>query len=384
MDSLPNDHWRRLVRYLSQEVTPEEQEETQAWILEDEQRAKLMDELREVWEMTDRVGRSRDLEEAWGAMVSKMESNGYAEGEETQHSSVELADASASPAEKEPSRPSTRRRLRGRGRLLTRVLTFAGVVVVLVTLAVLFAEGGISLSSESEARTFSTRPGERATVRLSDGSEVRLNVDSRLTLPADFEGKKREVYLEGEAFFDVAPDSTRPFVVEVEGASVRVLGTAFGVKAYPEGRKKEVAVKEGAVTFQPKCANQAEESTPVLLRAHHLGVVAGQHVKTMRGGEDVKQRLAWTEGQLVFDDAPFDEVHRKLERWYDLEIDARFESHDVDQLNAAFDEESPMNAVTAVASALGLRYRTEEGTIIFYREEQPSGERSEPVRPQSS
>ncbi len=385
MDSIPNDHWRRLVRYLSREATPEEQDETQTWILEDEQRAKLMDELREVWEATDRSPQSRDLEGAWESMVSKVESDGQPAGGISQHSSVDSADASSSRPENTSSRSPTRRRLRERGGLLARALVFAGVVVGLVALTVLFANGGSFLSSEREARTFSTRPGERATVRLSDGSEVRLNVDSRLTMPSDFDGDKREVHLEGEAFFDVAQDSTRPFVIQMDGASVRVLGTAFGVKAYPEDRRKEVAVKEGTVAFQPSRVNQSKGASPVLLRAQHLGVVAGQHVKTVQGGgEEVKQHLAWTEGQLIFDDAPFDEVHRKLERWYDLEIEVRFETTEVDRLNATFEEESSMNAVAAVASALGLRYRTEGETVVFYREKQGSGGASDPVRRQSS
>lgn len=376
------------MRYLSRETTPEEQEETQAWILEDEQRAKLMDELREVWEATDRSSQSRDVDAAWESMVSKIEKIELppASGE-AGHPSVDSADAGSTAMQKKPGASGTaraRQRLQGGGRFLTRALTFTGVVVVLATLAVLLTNGGVPLSSEGDARTFSTRPGERATVRLSDGSNVRLNVDSRFTVAADFEGEKREVHLEGEAFFDVASDSTRPFVVQMEGASVQVLGTAFGVKAYPEGRKKEVAVKEGAVAFQPEHSNQSAASNPVLLRTHHLGVVAGQHVKTMRGGEEVKQHLAWTEGQLIFDDAPFDEVHRKLERWYDLEVEVRFEPRDVDRLNATFDDESPMNAVTAVASALGLRYRKEERAVVFYLEEQASSGISEPVMRKSS
>lgn len=213
-------------------------------------------------------------------------------------------------------------------------------------------------------KVFTTKPGQQATVRLGDGSKVRLNADSRLKVMPGFGDRNRAVRLTGEAYFEVARDTTRSFVVRTKGARATALGTAFNVEAYAESSAREVAVEEGIVSLR---SDQESKKDTVHLRANHLGKVYGPHLQTLRDGAAVHNRMAWTEGELVFSDASFDEVTRRLERWYNAEIRSQVSIGKVDRLNASFHEKSLGEVVGATSAALDLMYRREGKVVVFYR-----------------
>lgn len=364
MEPHSNINWHRLVRYLTGESTPEEEEKTQTWILENSERARLMDELKSVWDITEMSSKSRDVDSAWEKVKSQLD-----EGDSSRMGDTEaiVEDGSLGSCNRN-STPERRTRsgshLYERRRSFSRVGMFLGVVLVTSLLAIVSYDLSSSLKEEDSPQVFTTEPGQRATVRLSDGTNVRLNVDSRLKLPPDFGTQNRTVHLQGEAYFEVTRDTTRPFIVKMQGAEAKALGTAFNVDAYAQSGKREVAVTEGMVALQT--AKRATQDT-VNLRAHHLGVVFGKHLQAVRQNAAVEKRVAWKNGQLVFDDTPFNEVAHRLGRWYDVEVESRVESEEVDQLNASFHEESLEEAVKAIAAALDLQYRKDGGKIVFYQ-----------------
>ena len=183
---------------------------------------------------------------------------------------------------------------------------------------------------------------------------------------ANFVSGKREVYLEGEAQFAVASDTSRPFIVRTSGVEVEVVGTVFGVRAYEDDERTEVAVAEGEVVFRPSEARAATDT--VVLRENHLGIVSGRLVQAERDGVVIGDHLGWTDGRLVFSDAPFDEVIRRLERWYDLDIELEIPSAAIDRLNATFEREPLDQVLGEISLALRLRYRKRGEAIIFYRQ----------------
>jgi ferric-dicitrate binding protein FerR (iron transport regulator) len=365
MDPCPEINWHRLVRYLSGEASSDQRERTQEWILDDERRARVMDELKRVWDATESSPRRRDVDAAWETVSDRLEAD--VDG----GALPSRGDPGHAPNRDEKKRTARPRHRRRDGwRLFLRVGAFGGAIAAAALLVVLLLDGLPSASSGDQDRTFSTKPGERATVHLSDGTKVRLNVDSRLTLPGDFGEGTRAVDLTGEAYFEVVRDTSRPFVVRVDGATAEVLGTAFDVRAYADDAERRVAVAEGAVALRPE---RAATRDTVLLRARHLGIVSGPHVQTVRRDTDIERWLAWTSGQLVFDDTPFEEVVPKLERWYDIRVETRVDPSAVDRLNATFEEESVGKAIKAIAAALDLQYRRDEQAVIFYRQGTPPG-----------
>lgn len=148
-----------------------------------------------------------------------------------------------------------------------------------------------------------TQTGERSTVILTDGSRIELSTATALTV--DLTAQRRRIkLLEGEAWFQVAPDAARPFVVEAAGGSTTALGTAFAVTL--NGRGADVAVTEHAVRVAADGA-QARVSEGQSLRYGPRGVGAVQEADPLA--------LAWREGRLAFVNRPLGEVAAALDRW---------------------------------------------------------------------
>ena len=253
------------------------------------------------------------------------------------------------PRRRASARPSSVRPFFVRRRVVTGV-----AALFIAALGALWLYG--SSASAPEAKTFATQEGQRAVVRLTDGTRVHLNVDSRLTLLANFGAARRGVRLEGEAFFEVAKDSARPFVVHAGGATTRVLGTAFDVSAYPDDDGARVVVKEGRVVLRSDQPSPATQE--VVLTRRQMGQLLRSGERVVRKGLDVSRHLAWTKGQLVFENAPFKEVARKLERWYGLTVVLKDTAAPPrGHLNARFAEDQPLSDVlSVVATAFHLEY----------------------------
>jgi len=159
---------------------------------------------------------------------------------------------------------------------------------------------------------FTTPAGQRAQVVLNDGSVVWLNANSTLRYPSRFEKHKRKVELTGEAFFEVFHDAKRPFIVSTDKVAVKVLGTKFNVFAYKSSKELNVAIVEGSV-----CVCKGDET--IHLKSHEIAsLVDGRLVKSKYFNSEF---LLWKEGIYAFDDMPFYEIAKKLELYYDIQIE---------------------------------------------------------------
>jgi len=151
-------------------------------------------------------------------------------------------------------------------------------------------------------------------LELADGTQVRLNANSRLELAKGFGENNREVYLIGAANFDVKKDPTLPFIINANNGSIEVLGTVFEVNAYPN-KDVELNVAEGKVKFASKTAEKED-----LFIAGDRGLLTAdgkELTKTIRKNENY---AAWWTRRLVFEDAPLNEVFIDLEKAYNVEI----------------------------------------------------------------
>lgn len=151
-------------------------------------------------------------------------------------------------------------------------------------------------------------------LRLQDSTKVYLNSGSRLEFPSRFDREERRVKVSGEVFFEVKHDAAWPFRVELEGGSIRVLGTSFNVKAYPEEHRIFTTLVEGKVTFAWK--DRPEER-----------LQPGQQISCYKTDghteiQKVDTRLytAWKDGLFWFQDMPLEEILKIVARWFDLEV----------------------------------------------------------------
>ncbi len=163
--------------------------------------------------------------------------------------------------------------------------------------------------------------GQKLTFFLSDGSKVRLNSESSISYLQTFDSTQRVVTLEGEAFFEVTPDSKRPFIVRTGEIETTVVGTSFNVEAYPAEEKVKVAVKTGKVSVnipRPKTNDVSGET--IVLSPMEMATYSRKTNKSMVSGYDPLTVLGWSEGTLHFENASMSEFILKLERWYGVDI----------------------------------------------------------------
>jgi len=169
---------------------------------------------------------------------------------------------------------------------------------------------------KAEILTKNTQKGQRANFSLKDGSKIKLNADSRLLIPESFTDSTRVVELtSGEAYFEVAPDEDRPFIVKTNELAVAVLGTAFNVHSYTSDNIVSIAVTEGKVAVGKPHKPATFYLTPG--EACYFNKQTGELKKSTFDNEKL---LAWKDGILIFEDADVNDILKELERWYGVEF----------------------------------------------------------------
>ena len=222
-------------------------------------------------------------------------------------------------------------------------------------------------------REYVTRRGQMATIQLADGSQLVLAAESRLRISNDFGVSKRDLFLEGEAVFDVAHDAARPFRVYSKGAVAQDIGTRFDIRAYPSDSLVTVAVADGIVALSPQgqpsvesVARTAPTAEGILLRRGFVGTLGnGGRVSTVRD-PFISRRFSWTDGRIQFTDRNLSEVVSDISRWYDVDvrvIDSDLSSRPV---TASFSIQSVNEMVEALGLAVNARIER-QGRVIILR-----------------
>lgn len=166
----------------------------------------------------------------------------------------------------------------------------------------------------SEWTIKSNPKGQKSTLQLADGSNVVLNAESELRFKSGFGQNHRELYLSGEAFFEVASDSM-PFRVHSGNLITTALGTSFNINSYQDDW-----VQVQLATGKVRVMNVAKDNQFVELIPGEEAVI-GENSQLKKGNFDLDKAFFWKDGVLVFNNMPFQEVIRTLERWYAAEIE---------------------------------------------------------------
>ena len=178
-----------------------------------------------------------------------------------------------------------------------------------------YAMAGLYKDAEEVYNTLVTPIGGEYPLVLSDGTKVFLNAETELKYPVVFVGDKRIVDLKGEAYFEVAKDAKKPFIVRVNGAEITVLGTSFNVNTYGDDGHVYTTLVNGKVQVVSGKNGQEEVLAPGM-----------QGIVNMETGEltvrevDVDLYVSWREGRFVFRAMTLDLIMRQLQRWYDFDV----------------------------------------------------------------
>lgn len=179
---------------------------------------------------------------------------------------------------------------------------------------------GVNKIKDLSFNTLSVPNGKQFTITLSDGTNVHLNAGSSLRYPVSFiKGKKRQVFLMGEGYFDVAHSDQNPFVVNAQNLDILVHGTKFNVSNYPEDRDTEVVLLDGSVSLS-ESSDSKEEREEVFLKPGFKGVYNKSGSNISKQEVNTSIYTSWMKGNLVFRDVAFENIIQKLERHYNVVI----------------------------------------------------------------
>jgi len=197
--------------------------------------------------------------------------------------------------------------------LLPLRIAAAAVAIMALTLAFVYFTGDTNI--KQEVVSFTNHLKENRIIRLADGSTVVLGPATKIDYPMSFDGlSTREVYLEGQAFFDIRRDSLRPFIVHTGQLQTRVLGTAFNIKAFSNESDITVTVKRGKVQVEEK------GTTLGIITPEEQIIYNKNEEKSIRKTVNVDLCLNWKEHDLFFDNLTFGEAAELLEDRFKVKI----------------------------------------------------------------
>ena len=195
-------------------------------------------------------------------------------------------------------------------------------------------------------------------VVLADGTKVWLNSASRLIYPQSFMGKERRVVLSGEAFFDVAHDAERPFIVETSRMNVKVLGTRFNVNDYDDNEEVSTTLVNGSVEIVSG-GQQAFRLVP--------GEQAyGKENELEKREVNVRLYTSWIDGKFLFNNTELEEIAKQISRWYDVEIFFSSENVKKVRFTGAIVKFKPLDdLVRMIESTSQVRFSVKGKTIVI-------------------
>lgn len=256
-------------------------------------------------------------------------------------------------------------------------LKLTGVAAVLLPL-VFLAIRHIVLPDKKPAKTFVTVFGERKSIQLPDGSVVNLNAGSEIMIDKEFGVSSRNVYLKGEAFFDVKHDTKNPFIVHTPAMDVKALGTAFDVKAYENEKLTETSLIRGLIevtlkehdnkvlVLHPNQKIAWHRQTVELVNTNKsqkkdsiLEVAMPKNIKATNNG-DIKE-IAWRENRLVFEDDSFSNIATLLERWYGVRIEFIDESIKAYRFTGVYEKEDLKTVLAFMKESKSFNYNIVNG-----------------------
>ncbi|WP_020529079.1 FecR family protein [Flexithrix dorotheae] len=250
--------------------------------------------------------------------------------------------------------------------LLTRNVAFyfyrIAAVLVLLAGAYLFHLDFSKVQPEQINQELFTlkenKKGIRSTLKLPDGTMVKLNVNSKLKVPNQFKPDERRVYLEGEAYFDVVKDSTRPFIIESGDLQTTVKGTSFNVNAYPKNNKVQVAVAEGLVEVKSKGKK--------LLLAENEAAELDLEKELLERVSFNKNAIAWKDGILIFNNTNLKELFSDIENWYGVKIVLGKDIKMLEKITASYDNASLKTVLESISYSANFKYEINGDVVTIY------------------
>ena len=211
--------------------------------------------------------------------------------------------------------------------------------------------------------TKSCSAGEKSTITLMDGTRIILNSSSLITFPEVFSSDSRVIELEGEAFFDVARDPSRPFIINSGNLRIKVLGTSFNVTTYPSSNEVKVAVATGKVAIDSY--DEKGDVNQITLAPNEMAIYSRSSNELTMTSYDSLEVLAWKDGILYFKNKNINQITAELAKWYGVTfvIDKKL-NHDYDY-TGAFDNESLEEVLIGLGFVFDFDFKIQDKVVTI-------------------
>ena len=357
--------WSHIAEYFAGELTSSETKEIESWIKSSPKREKQLKKLYQVWKESQFPPYQLDEESSWEKLQHSISA-----AEELEQSSGGFEAASG-----DGSRGGNNLRLHGSharsAKKFTKnnsvLLVAASILVVGILISIfVFMNDHSDMDEGTGFSEIVVRDGEKATYSLKDGSRIVMHAGSRLKVPDDYYDNDRQLFLEGEAYFEVSHDPDKPFVVYSHNSYTRVVGTHFLMQAWPESAK-QVIVSQGKVLFgERRLEVGSTEHEGTLVSENQLGVLTEDQILLTEDVEDMNVYLGWMEGRILFHDRPLKDLLTQLERWYSIELIVENEHIGDKNITAEIDLNNPVKTVLkAIAYSLNLEIEMTDRKAVF-------------------
>jgi transmembrane sensor len=360
-----NRFWNLLGKKLSGEALPDELRELEQLMKDYPDLVFSISHIEELWRQGAKTTDDYDAELAFEMHLTKLKAVGVDMPE--LQTSVSISEFSA-----DDDQPSFRR----------KIIAFSIVACLLVAIALAWPHKSNKSDEAFTIKKFSevSSPlGSKTKLVLPDSTVVWLNAGSKLTYSENFGSANRNTILSGEAFFDVRK-STVPFVIHANGVQIKVLGTAFNVKSYPNEKTTETSLVRGRVEItldrrpgekfilKPNeklvVANEPEETKHVAEKKQEPLVILSGLTHTIK---DEIVETSWVENKLIFQDESFTELAQKMERWYAVRIQIKNEKIANERLTGTFTTETVQAALEELQMITPFHFTIKSNSIEITR-----------------
>lgn len=335
---IENPGWEQLARYLAGEARAAESEQVEAWAAQSDENRRELEQNRMLFDASKGCFELNQFnpEEAWQKVQQKI-----------------------NPADNLIPMPQRRNR-----KLYAAFIKYAAILIF----AIFAGTAGYYLVTGLANEMQQVVLADEMTVReitLSDGTVVTLNKNSKLEYPSKFSNGKREVTITGEGFFDVQPDPDKPFIINAGNMQVKVLGTSFNVKAYPETESVEVTVETGIVQVTKRIAEVNEAVAEMKLHRGEKGILYNTAGKLEKSNNSDPNYIAWKTRNLIFNRTQLNDVIQYLEDIY--HIDIQLEDNELEKLvlTAHFENKPHDFILNVIQLTFGLELTRENGAYVF-------------------
>jgi ferric-dicitrate binding protein FerR (iron transport regulator) len=336
-----NDTYSKLFsKYLSGNCSDEEKSSFEAWLMQSPENQAVFDEYKKVWNYSawENHGLAVDVDAGWKELNKRIEA--------FELMSVDLHE----------------RHTIFNKKFIYIALRVAAVIILAFGLFYVFNTMNTSQAPVNVQYTATDIP--ELPIVLADGSEITLNKGAQITYPEEFTSDVRKINFEGEAFFNIAPDPEKPFIISAGELQIEVLGTSFNFCTCPDGENMVLYLEEGKVLFASVNTSDGSIREQLVLMPGQKGIFNKENGMIARSEYSNQNYLAWKTGVLNFEKAPLSEVLREIGQTYKLKIESD-NSFETQCLTARFDNEAPESIFESLQTIFGIEYEFDGQTVVL-------------------